>query len=118
MNLRGIWETSAAGNPHMIISLIPLSVIILTISILSFAVIFLFKKRKIQLKLTLSLIVLTIALIGMMLYYLLWVTGKYHAELIPGYKMCIPLVILVLGVLAYLGIKKDENLVKSYDRLR
>jgi hypothetical protein len=54
----------------------------------------------------------------MMLYYLFWVIGKYHSELIPGFKMFVPLVILVFGILAYVGIKKDENLVKSYDRLR
>ena len=118
LNFRGIWETTLAGNPHMIISLIPLSVIMLTICVLSFAAIFLFRKRRIQLKLTLSLIILTIAFIGMMLYYLFWVIGKYHSELIPGFKMFIPLVILVFGILAYVGIKKDENLVKSYDRLR
>jgi hypothetical protein len=37
-------------------------------------------------------------------------------RLVPGYKMFIPLVMLVLETLAQ-G-KKDENLVKSYDRLR
>lgn len=118
MNFRGIWETSAMRNPHLIISLIPVSVIMLTICTLSFVVIFLFKKRKIQLKLTLSLIILTVAFIGMMLYYLFWIMEKYHAELVIGFKMFIPLLILVFGILAYVGIKKDENLVKSYDRLR
>ena len=118
MNFRGILESSVAGNPQMIRSLIPLTVIMLIICLLSFAAFFLFKQRKIQLKLTLSLIILTILFIGMMLYYIFWVTGKYQTELVPGFKMFIPLLILVFGILAYLGIKKDENLVRSYDRLR
>jgi predicted HAD superfamily Cof-like phosphohydrolase len=54
----------------------------------------------------------------MTLYYLLWVTGKFQTELVPGVKMLIPLLILTFGILAFIGIKKDEKLVKSYDRLR
>jgi hypothetical protein len=118
MNIRGIWESSAEGNPQMIISLIPLSLIILLICILSFLAIFLFKKRKLQLRLAGTVIFLTIVFIGMTLYYLFWLTGSYQAELVPGFKMLIPLLILILGILAYMGIKKDEKLVKSYDRLR
>lgn len=102
----------------MIKSLIPLSVIILLICILSFAAIFLFKKRKIQLTLTVSIILLTILLIGLMLFYAFWTAGKYQEKLVPGFKMFIPLLMFVFGILAYRGIRKDENLVKSYDRLR
>lgn len=118
MNFNGIWESSVAGNPQMIRNLIPLSVIILIICILSFTAIFLFKKRKIQLKLTVSVILLAILFIGLMSFYAFWTTGKYQAKLVPGFKMFIPLLILVFGILAYRGIRKDENLVKSYDRLR
>jgi ABC-type transport system involved in cytochrome c biogenesis permease subunit len=118
MNFMGIWESSAGGNPEIIKSLIPLSVIVLVISLLSFTTIFLFKKRKLQLKLAVAIILLTIVFIGMTLYYLLWVTGKFQTELVPGVKMLIPLLILTFGILAFIGIKKDEKLVKSYDRLR
>ena len=102
----------------MIRSLIPLSVIMLIICILSFAAIFLFKKRKIQLKFTVFVILLTIIFIGLILFYAFWITGKYKAEPVTGLKMLIPLLLLVFGILAYRGISKDENLVKSYDRLR
>lgn len=118
MNFNGIRESSVAGNPQMIRNLIPLSVIILIICILSFIAIFLFKKRKIQLKLTVSVILLAILFIGLMSFYAFWTTGKYQAKLVPGFKMFIPLLMLVFGILAYRGIRKDENLVKSYDRLR
>jgi len=118
MNLRGIWETSSAGNPQMIRSLIPLSGIMIMISILSLTAIFLYKKRKIQMKLVGIVILFTIIFIGLMLYFFLWLSGKFQAELVPVYRMFIPLLILILGILAYLGIRKDENLVKSIDRLR
>jgi ABC-type transport system involved in cytochrome c biogenesis permease subunit len=118
MNIRGIWESSAGGNPQMIISLIPFSLIILLICILSFLAIFLFKKRKLQLRFAGTVIFLTILFIGMMLYYIFWITGKFQSELVPVYRMFIPILILIFGILAYLGIKRDEKLVKSYDRLR
>jgi glucan phosphoethanolaminetransferase (alkaline phosphatase superfamily) len=118
MNFMGIWESPAGGNPQIIKSLIPLSVIVLLICILSFSAIFLFRNRKLQLKLAVAVIILTIVFIGITLYYLIWVTAQFHAEPVPGYKMLIPLLILISGTLAYRGIKKDENLVKSYDRLR
>ena len=38
--------------------------------------------------------------------------------IIPGIKMVVPLLILIFGILAQRGIKHDENLVRSYDRLR
>ena len=43
---------------------------------------------------------------------------KYGAELEPGLKMVIPLLIMISVTLAYRGISKDDRLVKSYDRLR
>jgi len=118
MNLSGIWESKASGDPQMISSLIPLSGIMILIFILSSTAIFLFKKRKIQLKLAGAIILLTIVHIGLMVYYIFWVTGKFQAELVPVYRMFIPVLILIFGILAYLGIRRDENLVKSLDRLR
>jgi amino acid permease len=118
MNFMGIWETPTGGSPQIINSLIPLSVIILAICILSFLAIFLFKNRKVQLKVAAFVILLTIVMIGMILFYFFRVTGKYQAEPVPGYKMIIPLLILVSGILAHRGIKRDEKLVKSYERLR
>lgn len=118
MNFRGIWESEASGAPQLISSLILLSGIMLLIIILSVTAIFLFKKRKIQMKLAGSVILFTILYIGLMLYYILWVTGKYQAELVPVYRMFIPVLILIFGILAYMGIRRDENLVKSLDRLR
>jgi hypothetical protein len=118
MNFMGIWESSTGGSPQIIKSLIPISVIVLLICILSFSAIFLYKKRKLQLKLVVAVIFLTIVFIGLTLYYLLWVIGKFQAEPVPGFKMLIPLLILISGIMAYRGIKRDENLVRSYERLR
>jgi hypothetical protein len=118
MNFMGIWKTQTGGNPEIITSLIPLSVVIVLICILSFSAIFLFKKRKVQLKVTGIVILLTILFIGLILFYFFRFTGKFQAEPVPGFKMIIPFLILTSGILAYMGIRRDEKLVKSYERLR
>lgn len=118
MNYKGFWESGAAGNPQMINSLIPMSVIMVLIIILSVIAVFLFRKRKIQLKLAGAIVLLTTIFIGLMVYLIIRATGEFQAELVPGYRMFIPVLILIFGILAYLGIRKDENLVKSLDRLR
>ncbi|MCJ7449553.1 MAG: DUF4293 domain-containing protein [Bacteroidales bacterium] len=118
INFRGICQTTGENGFDLIEKLIPLSALFILIPVLSIIAIFLFKTRKLQLKATFTLIILVIVLIALALYYGVAVIQRYHAELVPGIKMFIPMLILIFAILAYRGIKKDEDLVKSYDRLR
>jgi hypothetical protein len=88
-----------------------ITVLTILISLLSLVTIFLFSKRKIQMFLTKHLIVLIIIHICATCYYVL---SEYNA----WNEVIIPVAQLLLAVLAYLGIKRDDSLVKSYDRLR
>lgn len=107
------------GNIFVLINrLIPLSVLFILIPFLALITVFLFKNRKIQKLLAFSVILVSAGFIIMSIYYSRNIIIAYHASLIPGFKIAIPVVILILSVLAYNGIKKDDNLIKSYDRLR
>ena len=88
------------------------------IPVLSLVAIFLFKTRRLQIKATLALIVLIILLIAIVVYYGIIVIQRHNAELVVGITMFVPLLMLIFTILAYRGIKKDEDLVRSYDRLR
>ena len=88
-----------------------ISVLTILISLLSLFTIFLFSKRKIQIKLAKLLIALIIILICATCYYAL---SEYNI----WSMMVISALQLLLAILAYLGMKRDDNLVKSYDRLR
>ena len=88
-----------------------ITVLTILISLLSLVTIFLFSKRKIQMFLAKFLIALIIIHICATCYYVL---SEYNA----WNGVIIPVVQLLLAVLAYLGIKRDDSLVKSYDRLR
>ncbi|MHA6248683.1 DUF4293 domain-containing protein [Pontibacter sp. CAU 1760] len=83
--------------------------------------IFQFKSRLNQMKLGLLNTLVLASLIGSILYYALYVgtdmvqaegNGSYHA----GFYM--PLLALLLNALANRFIKRDEDLVRSVDRLR
>lgn len=118
MNIKGAWQVTEAGGNEIIRNQIPALVVLILVILVSVATIFLYKRRKLQIKLCLAVIVLIISFIGVLLFYALSVINKYQASPVPGWKMLIPLMMIFFGILAYRGIKKDEELVKSYDRLR
>lgn len=118
MNFTGTWKLSGAENLSLLQKHIPLSADIVLITVVSVIAIFLYRKRKLQVIFANVIIFLSILLVGLIAYYAFSAAGKFDATLIPGVKMVIPLLILVFGFLAQRGIKHDENLVRSYDRLR
>lgn len=83
--------------------------------------IFLFNKRKLQLKITIINFILIFALYGTMIYTLNDVSAKFikSASDTQFTSLCAyPLILLALNFIAYRGIKKDIDLVSSADRLR
>jgi len=111
-------KSSEGQGIELINKLLPLSIIILLIPVLSLVTIFVFKKRNIQLLLSKILIGLVTGLILVSGYYSYIIITDYSGEIVPGVKMALPLIMLILSILAFRGIRKDDRLVKSYDRLR
>jgi hypothetical protein len=86
-------------------------------AILSLIAIFMFKNRKLQFVLGRLNIILNFILLGFFVYLSLNISGE-TAVSEKGIGMFIPIISIVLLVLANKAIKKDEDLVKSVDRLR
>lgn len=117
VGFRGLYQIS--GSEFEIVKeSFGLPVIIVAISILSSLTIVLFKFRKIQKVLSLIIVALSLCFLIMVLFYGYQATTVYNSSLAFGFRMIIPLVMVFTSVMAYRGIAKDENLVKSYDRLR
>jgi len=114
----GIVRETGGKGLELIEKLLPLSVVIIIIPLISLIAIFLYKNRKIQLRLTLFLIASVAGFILLSGFYSMKIITGYGAEIVPGFKMFIPVFMLVFAYLAYRGINKDDQLVKSYDRLR
>lgn len=110
--------TGISGDSEPLMKTIPVTLLIIIIPLLSLITIFLFKNRRLQLILCKLLLTLVSAFIILLVFYSYTVISRYNAELIPGIRMALPVIQLILVYLAYRGIKKDDDLVKSYDRLR
>ncbi|NDI98827.1 DUF4293 domain-containing protein [Flavobacterium sp. LaA7.5] len=80
-----------------------------------------FKKRKNQFVMGRLNIILNLILLGLFVYRLLNLSGETDPEKVvseKGIGMILPIVSIVFLSLANRAIKKDEDLVKSVDRLR
>lgn len=78
-----------------------------------------FKNRKLQL-LLISLNFITICLLGGLMYAFSLGMNYFNQNDINSFKIgsTLPIVILFLNLAAFRGVKKDEQLVRSMDRLR
>jgi hypothetical protein len=85
------------------------------ITAVSFISIFLFKNRKLQLKTVILAIILSVGLIGLSVFAIV-LHQKDHYQFGPA--VIVPVFVLIFNFLAYKGIKHDEDLVRSMDRLR
>ena len=111
-----LW-TSATGKPFYFmmdmtyVTLFGLSTTLSLLSILSH------KKRQQQFVMGRLNIILNLILLGLFVYRTLTASGE-TAISEKGVGMFLPIVSIVILVLANKAIKKDEDLVKSVDRLR
>jgi len=118
VTFNGIIRDTGGQGFELIEKLLPLTALIILIPAISLVIIFIFKNRKIQMWLAISVIILIVGFIFVSIYYSWFVITEYGAELVPGFKMVIPVLILIFSILAYRGIRKDDRLIKSNDRLR
>ena len=85
-------------------------------ALIALIAIFQFKKRKLQFVLGRIIILINLFLLGILIFLSLNIPGEASSE--KGIGMFIPFFVILLSVIANKAIKKDEDLVKSVDRLR
>lgn len=118
LKVNGLYEIKDDGDFLLVLKTFPVLLISVLIPVISSAAIFLFRNRKLQRRIVCILIILNVLLIAILLYYGLSGMNEYDGTMIPVVRMFIPLISVLLLILAAGGIKKDEDLVKSYERLR
>jgi glucan phosphoethanolaminetransferase (alkaline phosphatase superfamily) len=96
----------------------PLTSLQVLIILISLVAVLMFRNRKKQMFLTRLLIVLSAVLIAAISWFGFKTYHDLKMILHPGIKMALPVLILLFSILAFRGIHKDDQLVKSYDRLR
>lgn len=80
--------------------------------------IFLYKNRIIQMRFCIYNIILPIILTIYFIYVLLSIKKNLNAAIYYQIGIIFPIISTILTIMAFRAIKKDEKLVKSYDRLR
>lgn len=100
-------------------SLLSLSIAVISTAVLSMVVIFLFKNRTLQMRLIRYAVMLKIAILAAIAFFSYMITALdekivLHLEI----SILFVLIAIVVDVLAYMAVKKDDNLVRSIDRIR
>jgi hypothetical protein len=97
----------------------PVFILILVTALMLLVNIFLFKNRKLQIRLCVYGIILAFGLIGLMYYF--WVVIFRQID-VDSYWLKLPLILpavsIILTYLAFRGIRRDEIMVRSLDRIR
>ena len=112
---KDIFAIDLLNRESYLLKLIP--VLFLVSAILAFVAIFLYKNRKLQFVIGRLAILVNLILLGLLIYVSLTLPGEVSISE-KGIGMFIPIIAILLIVLANKAIKKDEDLVKSVDRLR
>ena len=115
-NLKGeIFVLDLFSRESILLKVVPLLFILS--SIISIVTIFLFNNRKLQFVIGRIIILINLFLLGLLIYVSLTLPGEVSISE-KGIGMFLPILAILLIVLANKAIKKDEDLVKSVDRLR
>ena len=105
----------AFDSNDLLIKLIP--ILFVVSALLSIITIFLFKNRKLQFVLGRLNILTNLFLLGLLIYQSLNLSGETVVSE-KGIGLVLPIIVIFLLAIANKAIKKDEDLVKSVDRLR
>ncbi|MBS3915285.1 MAG: DUF4293 domain-containing protein [Bacteroidetes bacterium] len=93
--------------------------ILASIGIMALINIFLFKNRELQKKLCIYLTLVSALLILVMVLDFNTTRNTYpDSATYPGVFSVFPVVMILLSFMAWRGVRKDENLLKSMDRIR
>ena len=98
--------------------IVPLAVTAALIALISAVSIFLYKNRRQQMKLAIILIILSSVLTAALVIYGFILTSQNGGRIRLNLSIILPFPMIITSLLSYRGIKKDEELVRSYDRLR
>lgn len=93
--------------------------LLLLSAVIALGTIFLYKNRKLQIRLTIFNMVVMLGWYGVF-YMFLTAYGNLMPDAVfhSGLSLALPLIGIILNVMAIRAIRKDENLVKAADRLR
>lgn len=115
-----VWGIAANGEAvGIVVRTTPMAILTLVAAVLPIVIIFLYKKRELQMRLCVAEIVL---LIGLCVYMGMYLFRSGSAAISDGMAFSpvdiFPILAILLTFIALKRIAKDESLVRSLDRIR
>ena len=104
------------NGENLVFNGLPLLIFIGLILALHLMVIFMYKKRILQIRILVFTIILLLGLFGMFFYFTY--AGFTDAQVAFKIPVAFPIIAIILDYLAIRAIGKDEALVRSMDRIR
>ncbi len=100
----------------MVFDGLPIMIFIGLITFLHLVIVFMYKKRVLQIRITVFTILLLMGLTGLFFYFIY--SGFTDVKVAFKVPMAFPVIAIILDYLAIRAIGKDEALVRSLDRIR
>jgi len=117
LDIQKLTVQSSTQN-ELIQKLFPTTIIATLIIAIALITIFLYKNRTLQMRLINYNTIVIVAIVAIFTYYIYKITIDYNISFSFSIGFIIPLIAIIFNILAYRRIKKDEELVKSIDRIR
>jgi len=112
----GVFDTEGV---KMEVATWPLTLIFILVAALAFFNIFFYKHRVRQLRICIFLMLLSAGIVGLIFYYTYFISLKFEGlQTIHRWRIVVPLISIILLYLAFRRIRRDELMVKAYDRIR
>ncbi len=86
--------------------------------LMALGTVFLFKNRRLQIKLSNVYLFIAVAQIALVFFYIYQLIKTDYIKMLPGTSFYLIFVSMIFAFLAIRAINKDENLIKSVDRIR
>jgi len=110
---------SANSELFIPVSTWPVTVLLSTIVLIELIIVFLYKKRQIQIRLCIFNILLLFGFVGLVYFFMNYTFNKQDiTKSVFLWPIVCPMIAIILNYLGLKAIQKDDRLVRSYDRIR
>ena len=106
------------GTDRLLFATIPLQVILGISILLSGVAIFLFKSRSWQMRLTIYNMVIQLGIIAIIILYTWKAALEVEGSVLLQFATILPIAGFILNLMAFRGIRRDELLIKTLNRIR
>lgn len=116
LNQSGLFDSEGS---RLEVATWPLALFFVLVALLAFLNIFFYKNRIRQMRICIFLIFLFAGMVGMIFYYLAVARNLLDgAQTLHNWRIVIPPISIIMTYLAFRRIRRDELLVKAFDRIR